>query len=135
MRVNKLLAGIFLAGAALDASAVPFYTPSVAMNAPPGVTRQVWCGAQNATSANQRVSSTAIFGADGSLVSNSGNVTLPPNTSTWLAGAYGQGLVFCAFNMVNNSKVKAFITVQDTPVGAADPATQYYTVLSLPATQ
>lgn len=130
MTSKKLMTGLFLAGMALDASAAQFATPPVAMGAPTGYTRQVWCVAQNTGVAPAKVTTAQIFGGNGGLLQAADTRSIPAGQVAWTAGAAGQGMVWCRFNITG--KAKGSIQIQDTPVGGS-PTTGYTTFLVLPA--
>lgn len=132
MTSKKLMTGLFLAGMALDASAAQFVTPPVAMGAPTGYTRQVWCVAQNVGVAAAPVTTAQIFGGNGGLLQAPDTRTIPAGQVAWTAGAAGQGMVWCRFNINNPKVIKGSIQIQDTPVGAS-AGTGYTTHLVLPA--
>jgi len=136
MRGKAMIGGFLLAAASMNASAVVKYTAPVAVNAPDaGITRTVWCVAQNLNRRARNAVSVAIQAADGSVIQQiSGSV--PPNTARWLAGASGgSGLVFCRFDLQgNSSRSRGYITVQDqVKPTLAGQFTTPYTVMTIEA--
>lgn len=136
MRSKVIISGFVLAAASMNASAVVKYTAPVAVNTPdPGITRTVWCVAQNLNNKTKKAVSVAIQAADGSVIQQiQGDV--PPNTARWLAGASGgSGLVFCKFDLKgNSSKSRGYITIQDqVKPTLAGQFTTPYTVMTIEA--
>lgn len=113
--VTKLVASIVLLTAAGAATAAVTVSPPVALNSPvSGVTRQVWCVAQNVSYRTLTANSQLIQGWDNGTAQEI-TADVPPLQTVWLAGVSGgSGLVYCRFDKIGNTnKLRTFIVVQD----------------------
>jgi len=136
MRSKLMIGGLLLAAFSMNASAAGEYTAPVAVNPPhAGITRIVWCVAQNLNKKAKNAVSVAIFGSDGTPVQQiSGSV--PPATARWLAGATGgSGLVYCKFDLKGNTnKSRGYLVVMDQVIPVlAGQTTTPYTVMTIEA--
>ena len=115
---KKFLLGVTVSLLASPVFAVTVYTAPVMINPPlEGVTRTVWCVAQNLTPNEKEVVSSVIFGEDSKEIQNKTAMVAPGGTA-FLAGAQsGSGLVYCKFNVSNKQKVRTYLTVLDNPDG------------------
>lgn len=135
MRSKVMMGSLLLAAVSMNVSAAVKYTAPVAVNAPSaGITRIVWCVAQNLNKKAKTAVSASIFGADGSVIQEI-SASVPPATARWLSGASGgSGLVYCKFNLKgNSSKSRGYLIVQDHVDPLPGQTTTPYRVMSIEA--